>query len=242
MSGADNTETNAILAGGLAIVGLLGVAGTLLPPGMLPGGATGSTEMSSSAVVESSPEQHADTVTAELPAEAEAGEQPVFKPVELQSISDVDPVPVPDQKPSASTAAKAADAMSPMMEMPVEVQKAVEKAFVAGEQVSAPETAKPGAAEEVAAEATSSPVEQAEQQSGQTAPEPVAQSQPAGASISDEQRPAPTSRRPVPAWNSWQNRAYQPPPAPQPYATPQPFQPYYPPQPYGYPQWVAPQR
>ena len=109
-SSTGQTETNVVLASGLALVGLLGVAGALLPPDILPGRADPGGEagqavqpMPAPGLVE--PAQPAATPSGPL--------TPVFKPVELQSVSDdmPQPAPVPPAEPAVEMPAQPAIAV-----------------------------------------------------------------------------------------------------------------------------------
>ena len=80
------TETNPVLASALALVGLLGVVGALLPPDLLPAAETVATEADVGAGLEPLVEPNKPPVVQEA-----AGPQPatpVFKPVELEGVSD----------------------------------------------------------------------------------------------------------------------------------------------------------
>jgi len=88
MSGTSSsqTETNPVLASGLALVGLLGVAAALLPSDMLPVNQGVATETGETGQAEST----AEPAVLPLPQQAVEAEPatPVFKPVELETVSD----------------------------------------------------------------------------------------------------------------------------------------------------------
>ena len=88
MSGTSSsqTETNPVLASGLALVGLLGVAAALLPSDMLPGSHGVTSETGEATRTEPA----AEPVAPPLPKQAVEPEPAtsVFKPVELEAVSD----------------------------------------------------------------------------------------------------------------------------------------------------------
>jgi len=225
MSGTENTETNAILASGLAIVGLLGVAGAMLPTEMLSWGGAAESEgagLAPEAVIE----QPAETIQAAPDAgQARQDSAPVFKPVELKSISDADPVP----EPGATAAEVAADAPVKPAGAIVQIPARSAQQVVEEQPVSVPGVTSLATVPAVdPAETAATPMQE---KSAQAGPQSLAESQDMN-----------TVQRTNPARALWEEKGFQPPPMPQPYVAPQPYQPLFPPQYYGYPQWSTPQR
>lgn len=242
MSGSENTETNAILASGLAIVGLLGVAGAMLPTEMLSWGGAAESEgagLAPEAVIE----QPAETIQAAPDAgQTRQDSAPVFKPVELKSISDADPVP----EPGATTAEVATDApvqpagaiVSRTPNAPVQELKAVDQAQIPASSAQQVVEDQPVSVPGVTSVATVPTVDPAEPVATRTQ-EKSAQAGPQTLAESQDMNPV---QRDNPARALWEEKGFQPPPMPQPYVAPQPYQPLFPPQYYGYPQWSTPQR
>jgi hypothetical protein len=233
MGAADSTETNAILAGGLAVVGLLGVAGAFLPQDMLPGTSQTNSQTVNEVSRETSTEESSQLHASDEPTETPAAEKtPVFKPVELQSISDGDPAPEQGMTVIEERSLEAAA----LMEVPPELVKAAEQALATpAEPVDAEqkemEEERLGNVSEPTRQATQTPAQEGAVSSAgnDLRPEKPAQAQVAPA------MPGPSN----PVWNNWQNPGYQPPQFQQPQFAP----PQYPPQPYVYPQWGGyPQR
>jgi len=233
MGAADSTETNAILAGGLAVVGLLGVAGAFLPPDMLPGTSQTNSQSVNEVSRETPTEESSQLHASDEPTETSAAEKtPVFKPVELQSISDGDPAPAQGKTVLEERSLEAAA----LTEVPPELVKAAEQALATpAEHVDAEQ-------KEMEEERLSN-ISEPTRQSTQT---PAQEGAPSSAG-NDLRAEKPAQARVAPAmpghstpvWNNWQNPGYQPPQFQQPQFAP----PQYPPQPYVYPQWGGyPQR
>ncbi len=237
MSTADSTETNAILASGLAIVGLLGVAAALLPSDMLPGTAQNTSEAVGEVASPTPAAPAPHDISAEPTVAPETDRPAVFKPAELQSISDGDDDPAPAPVPGPSEGIEQ-DSLEPpvLMAVPAEQIKAVEEALA-----TAPEPADLGQKETTEENGNKDQGSAAQVVKTQT-PEEIASS--VGKDSLTEKPtqvrvPPSVPRAPTPVWNTWQNPGYLPPQFQQPQFAP----PQYAPQPYAYPNWGGyPQR
>lgn len=219
MGGAtsEQTETNAVLASGLAIVGLLGVAASLLPPDMLPGiaGQSGDQVQPAAEVVEVVEAAEVQST----PAPPVLPETPVRKSVEPINIVVAEPViskrQLPEMPPAGiepAPAQSAANVVSAVLDASSKAVSGSVESMNAGVEKLAPATpGEPTVATETAPVSASTPAKA----------EPV---QPQS-TVNSRRFQAPPMPHPNP-WGNWQPPAY-----PQP-AYPQPYMPY--------PQWNYP--
>lgn len=236
---AEQTDTNAVLSIGLALVGLLGVAGALLPPDMIPGNSESGSQDSVSQPIHSEPRLQPESIQVTAPEQAVA--EPAPPPLK-------EPDPVPERTSGAATPASplhtvgsALDeapsgpaAVSGMLNAPAQMIEAAKRAL-AGKKATSDEPVAEDVAIIEADETVLTVKSKTAMESPLEKPTSVEMAQPV---VSRPRVPqaAPTRMAPYPApvplqvpvpWGPWQAPAFPPPVFPRPYAP--------------HPQWGMPQ-